>query len=97
MARRKGVPVRIREAVHRESKLFQVVRTLRAAASRTFCTAGTNSAIRMAMIAITTSNSIRVKPRLIRQLVHRNSPENDGSRFQEKDLFLEQVDSLKAT
>src|SRR5450432_517588 len=34
----------------------------RAAAARTFCTAGTSKAIKMAMIAITTSNSIRVKP-----------------------------------
>src|SRR6516164_5304991 len=32
------------------------------AASRTFCTAGTKSAIKIAMIAITTSNSMRVKP-----------------------------------
>src|SRR5438105_3901985 len=36
---------------------------MRAAASRTFCTAGTSSPIRMAMMAITTSSSIRVKPR----------------------------------
>src|SRR5260370_9672618 len=36
----------------------------RAAASRTFCTAGTRRPIRMAMIAITTNNSIRVKPDL---------------------------------
>src|ERR1035438_9705087 len=36
----------------------------RAAASRTFCTAGTSRAIRMAMIAITTSSSINVNPRL---------------------------------
>ena len=34
---------------------------VRAAASRTFCTAGTNKPIRMAMMAITTSNSISVK------------------------------------
>jgi len=33
---------------------------LRAAASRTFCTAGSSSPIRIAMIAITTSNSISV-------------------------------------
>jgi hypothetical protein len=36
---------------------------IRAAASRTFCTAGSNSPINTAMIAITTSNSISVKPR----------------------------------
>jgi len=35
---------------------------IRAAASRTFCTAGSNRPMRMAMTAITTSNSIRVKP-----------------------------------
>src|SRR5438105_644784 len=35
---------------------------VRAAASRTFCTAGTKRAIRMAMIAITTKSSISVKP-----------------------------------
>src|SRR5207244_4496213 len=33
---------------------------IRAAASRTFCTAGSSRPIRMAMIAITTSNSISV-------------------------------------
>src|SRR3954463_9252057 len=38
--------------------LFEHVARL--AASRTFCTAGTSSAIRMAMIAITTSSSISV-------------------------------------
>src|SRR4051794_38496741 len=36
---------------------------MRDAASRTFCTAGTSRAIRMAMIAITTSSSISVKAR----------------------------------
>src|SRR5262249_50404413 len=36
---------------------------MRAAASRTFWTAGSNRPIRMAMMAITTSNSMRVKPR----------------------------------
>jgi hypothetical protein len=33
-------------------------------ASRTFCTAGNNKPIRIAMIAITTSNSISVKARI---------------------------------
>src|SRR5262249_45251276 len=33
----------------------------RAAASRTFCTAGSNSPMRIAMMAMTTSNSISVK------------------------------------
>src|SRR5262245_31230633 len=36
---------------------------IRAAASRTFWTAGSRRPMRMAMIAITTSNSMRVKPR----------------------------------
>jgi hypothetical protein len=37
---------------------------MRLAASRTFCTAGNSSAIRTAMMAITTSSSIRVNPRV---------------------------------
>src|SRR6185436_1734419 len=36
---------------------------IRAAASRTFWTAGSSSPIRIAMMAITTSSSIRVNPR----------------------------------
>src|SRR5580692_2998359 len=39
-----------------------LVHWARRAASRADCTAGSNSAIRTAMIAITTSSSIRVKP-----------------------------------
>src|SRR5438128_11732669 len=35
---------------------------VRAAASRTFCTAGTSKAMRMAIIAMTTRSSIKVKP-----------------------------------
>src|SRR5207244_3068908 len=35
---------------------------MRAAASRTFCTAGSSSPIRIAIIAITTRSSIRVNP-----------------------------------
>ena len=41
--------------------LFEQV--IRLAASRTFCTAGTNKPTSTAMIAITTSNSISVKPK----------------------------------
>src|SRR4051794_7488163 len=41
-------------------RLFEQL--MRAAASRTFCTAGSNRPIRIAMIAITTSNSISVNP-----------------------------------
>src|SRR5438552_1034746 len=37
---------------------------MRAAASRTFCTAGSSRPMRMAMIAITTKSSISVKPDL---------------------------------
>src|SRR5687768_4066913 len=37
---------------------------MRAAASRTFCTAGRSRPIRMAMMAITTRSSISVKPGL---------------------------------
>src|SRR5688500_184011 len=39
---------------------------VRAAASRTFWTAGRSSPIRIAMIAITTSSSINVNPRRVR-------------------------------
>src|SRR6476659_7385043 len=38
------------------------VQLMRAAASRTFCTAGSNRPMRMAMMAITTSSSISVNP-----------------------------------
>src|SRR5262245_66203793 len=41
---------------------------VRAAASRTFCTAGTRSAIKMAMMAMTTSSSMSVKPRGRREM-----------------------------
>src|SRR2546421_7179053 len=44
---------------------------LRAAASRTFCTAGTSRPIRMAMMAMTTSSSISVKPRERQRLLNR--------------------------
>src|SRR5262245_4364732 len=44
----------------------------RRAASRAACTAGSSRAIRTAMIAITTSSSIRVKPRFI--LLIRKTP-----------------------
>ena len=47
----------------RQADLLEVVDALGArAASRADCTAGKSSAIRTAMIAITTSNSISVKP-----------------------------------
>ena len=49
--------------VQGQADLLQVVGALaRRAASRAACTAGSSSAISTAMIAITTSNSIRVKP-----------------------------------
>src|SRR5262249_9749219 len=40
---------------------------IRAAASRTFCTAGSKRPMRMAMMAMTTSSSISVKPPRVRQ------------------------------
>ena len=51
-------------AVQGETDLLEVVATLGAEAgeSRTFWTAGSSRPIRIAMMAITTSNSIRVKP-----------------------------------
>src|SRR6266851_3555124 len=39
---------------------------MRLADSRTFCTAGTNKPIRIAMMAMTTNSSIRVKPPRLR-------------------------------
>jgi hypothetical protein len=52
--------------VQRDTELLEVVDALRAprglAASRAAWTAGSNSAIRTAMMAMTTSNSMRVKP-----------------------------------
>src|SRR5437870_4948473 len=42
--------------------LSWLLQVMRLAASRTFCTAGTRRAIRMAMMAMTTSNSMSVKP-----------------------------------
>src|SRR5215469_6023485 len=47
---------------------------MRAAASRTFCTAGSSRPIRMAMIAITTSSSMRVKPQRRRKRAMRRPP-----------------------
>src|SRR5262245_7987313 len=46
----------------RPNCLRLLVQLIRAAASRTFCTAGSSRPIRIAMMAITTSNSISVKP-----------------------------------
>ncbi len=50
--------------VHAQSQqdLLHVVRTANGAASRKACTAGNNRAIKIPMIAITTSNSTSVKP-----------------------------------
>jgi hypothetical protein len=47
---------------------------MRAAASRTFCTAGNSSPMRMAMMAITTSNSISVHALRRRMAVLENGP-----------------------
>jgi hypothetical protein len=52
-----------------EGDWLEVVGALHAA-SRAACTAGNSRAIRTAMIAITTSNSIKVKPRRFRHMRH---------------------------
>ena len=58
-------PIGVVVAVQGKADLLEVVGALqRAADSRTFCTAGTSRAIRMAMMAITTNSSISVKPLL---------------------------------
>src|SRR5258705_9523634 len=64
-------------------KLFE--HFMRAAASRTFCTAGSNSPMRMAMMAMTTSSSIsvnaereRVTERDIRRLLNEGCKSGDG-------------------
>src|SRR5262245_49093554 len=49
---------------------------MRAAASRTFCTAGKSRPIRMAMIAMTTSSSISVKPRVLKRNHLMRTPPN---------------------
>src|SRR5688572_23158614 len=53
----------LRACAARPSCLRLLTHCVRAAASRTFCTAGTSSAMRMAMMAITTKSSMSVKPR----------------------------------
>src|SRR5438874_12235110 len=57
----------------------------RAAASRTFWTAGRSRPMRIAMIAITTKSSINVKPRRLRRMgrdlwVRRNGEKNETAR-----------------
>jgi hypothetical protein len=48
---------------HARPRFFKLLaHFIRAAASLTFCTAGNNNPIRIAIMAITTNNSIRVKP-----------------------------------
>src|SRR5262249_27711420 len=61
---------------------------VRAAASRTFCTAGSSSPIRMAMMAITTSNSIKVKPRRFeeRRGFIRRPPDDDANVYGRRTL-----------
>src|SRR5262245_15440028 len=59
---------------------------MRAAASRTFCTAGSSNPMRIAMMAITTSNSISVnairRPRVMARL--RNPGGNETGREQSR-------------
>ena len=50
---------------------------MRAAASRTFCTAGSSRPIRIAMIAITTSSSIRVNPTRFADMGKDSDKENE--------------------
>src|SRR5262245_42377881 len=52
---------------------------MRAAASRTFCTAGSNNPISMAMIAMTTSNSISVKAEMRERELRVNTVELPGA------------------
>src|SRR5262249_5299830 len=70
----------------------------RAAASRTFCTAGSNRPMRIAIIAITTSNSMSVKPDRREKTRKRNivtSEINEKSR-QKDDLPLFRAFSVRA-
>src|SRR5262245_7448348 len=53
---------------------------VRLAASRTFCTAGTRRAMRMAMIAITTKSSIKVNPNRRRERRMVECSNNNGKR-----------------
>src|SRR3954454_19855860 len=53
------------------------VHWIRRAASRAACTAGSSRAIRTAMIAITTSSSIRVNPARFRGVLIASSPDLD--------------------
>src|SRR5260370_13723310 len=53
---------------------------VRAAASRTFCTAGNRSPIKMAIMAMTTSSSISVKPRLRDRVMGRLRLNENGLR-----------------
>src|SRR5262245_54130630 len=66
---------------------------MRAAASRTFWTAGTSSPIKMAMMAITTRSSIRVKPRwrshLLRSLLKTGIVSPLGKRMMESEHPLQ--------
>src|SRR5262245_53903398 len=58
------------------------------AASRTFCTAGTSRAMRTAMMAMTTSSSIKVKPvrlRLGRSVI--SDPRNRGEKDNPSELL----------
>src|SRR5207302_1680501 len=68
--------------VARPTCLRLFVHERRAAASRTFCTAGSRSPIKTAIMAITTSNSIRVKPRQ-RLKIRRDGMENFSKRYKD--------------
>src|SRR5262245_39850060 len=60
--------------------LMLLVHFIRFAASRIFCTAGRSRPIRMAMMAMTTSSSIRVNPRRERERIAPSFPRVRGGR-----------------
>ena len=78
-------PVGVVVVVQPQGDLLEVVAALRAPrASRAACTAGNNNAIRMPMMAMTTNNSTRVKPRFFRRLFM-TSPPRKRQRLENRD------------
>jgi hypothetical protein len=72
----------------RQADLLEIVD----AASRTFWTAGTSSAIKMAMMAMTTSNSIRVKAeRFLSNTRMENSQQKRKRKIYRRDFSLRGV------
>src|SRR5437870_3755957 len=77
-------------------RLFMI--SARAAASRTFCTAGTRRAIRTEMMAMTTSSSINVKPRRFGwfpiKWITRHPLLIEGEEKERQEVFKAPLDSL---